>query len=76
MNYEYGEPYLEITFTSGNKARIKKSTITDIYEYIDNGQYYVKVHFIRGNETNKTEHWYCFNGTMEEFDNHCKTIYI
>lgn len=72
MNYEYGEPYLEITFTTCEKARIKKSVITDIYEYMNEGIHEVKVYISRVDSTT----WYRFIGTMEEFDNHCKTIYI
>lgn len=72
MNYEYGEPYLEITFLDGEKVRIKKSVITEIYEYINEGRHEVKVYINRVDSTT----WYRFIGTMEEFDNHCKTIYI
>lgn len=72
MNYEYGEPYLEITFTTGEKVRIKKSVITEIYEYMNEGRHEVKVYISRVDSTT----WYRFFGTMEEFDNHCKTIYI
>ena len=72
MNYEYGEPYLEITFLDGEKVRIKKSVITEIYEYIVEGRHEVKVYINRVDSTT----WYRFIGTMEEFDNHCKTIYI
>ena len=32
MNYEYGEPYLEITFHDDRVVRIKKSAITDMRE--------------------------------------------
>ena len=49
MNYDYSEPFLEITFKDGNKARIKRSTITDIYSYKENGVSIVKVSFDRGN---------------------------
>ena len=72
MNYKYGEPYLEITFLDGEKVRIKKSVITEIYEYINEGRHEVKVYINRVDSTT----WYRFIGTMEEFDNHCKTIYI
>jgi hypothetical protein len=72
MNYEYGEPYLEITFLDGEKVRIKKSVITEIYDYINEGRHEVKVYINRVDSTT----WYRFIGTMEEFDNHCKTVYI
>lgn len=72
MNYEYGEPYLEITFTTSGKVRIKKSVITEIYECVDEGKPEVRVYI---NHVDSTT-WYRFIGTMEEFDNHCKTIYI
>ena len=72
MNYEYAEPYLEIDFKDGNKARIKRSTITDIYSYKENGESTVKVHFARGNSSN----WYRFTGTLEEFEQNSKIVYL
>jgi len=72
MNYEYAEPYLEIDFKDGNKARIKRSTITDIYSYKENGENVVRVFFDRGSGSN----WYRFNGTFEEFEQNSKIVYL
>ena len=72
MNYEYAEPYLEIDFRDGNKARIKRSTITDIYSYKENGENYVKVYFNRVNDST----WYRFTGTLEEFEQNSKIVYL
>ena len=72
MNYEYAEPYLEIDFKDGNKARIKRSTITDIYSYKENGESTVKVYFSRGNSST----WYRFIGTLEEFEQNSKIVYL
>lgn len=72
MNYEYAEPYLEIDFEDGNKARIKRSTITDIYSYKENGKSVVNVYFDRGNGSN----WYKFTGTLEEFEQNSKIVYL
>ena len=73
MNYEYAEPYLEIDFRNGNKARIKRSTITDIYSYKENGESMVKVSFDRGNGST----WYYkFTGTLEEFEQNSKIVYL
>jgi hypothetical protein len=72
MNYEYGEAFLEITFKDGNKARIKRSTITDIYSYKENGENYVKVYFNRVNVST----WYKFTGTLEEFEQNSKIVYL
>ena len=72
MNYEYAEPYLEIDFRNGNKARIKRSTITDIYSYKENGESMVKVSFDRGNGST----WYKFTGTLEEFKQNSKIVYL
>ena len=72
MNYEYAEPYLEITFRNGDKARIKRSTITDIYSYKENGKSAVRVSFDRGSGS----HWYRFNGTLEEFEQNSKIVYL
>ena len=75
MNYEYAEPFLEIKFgntSDGKSVRIKKSLITDIYEYNDEGHTRVKIHFVRGNEST----WYRFFGTMEEFEKNSKVVYL
>ena len=72
MNYEYAEPYLEIDFKDGNKARIKRSTITDIYSYKENGVSIVKVSFNRGNSSS----CYNFSGTLEEFEQNSKIVYL
>jgi hypothetical protein len=72
MNYEYAEPYLEIDFRNGNKVRIKRSTITDIYSYKENGESMVKVSFDRGNSST----WYKFTGTLEEFEQNSKIVYL
>lgn len=72
MNYEYTEPYLEIDFRNGNKARIKKSTITDIYSCREDGKIIVKVYFNRGNGSS----WYRFEGTFEEFEQNSKIVYL
>ena len=72
MNYEYGEAFLEITFKDGNKARIKRSTITDIYSYKENGENYVRVYFNRVNDST----WYKFTGTLEEFEQNSKIVYL
>ena len=72
MNYDYSEPFLEITFKDGNKARIKRSTITDIYSYKENGVSIVKVSFDRGNSS----HCYRFDGTLEEFEQNSKIVYL
>ena len=72
MNYEYAEPYLEIDFKDGNKARIKRSTITDIYSCKENGENKVKVNFNRGNSSN----FYKFSGTLEEFEQNSKIVYL
>lgn len=72
MNYQYGEAFLEITFKNGNKARIKRDAITDIYSYKDNGENYVKVYFNRVNDST----WYKFTGTLEEFEQNSKIVYL
>lgn len=72
MNYEYAEPYLEIDFKDGNKARIKRSTITDIYSYKENGTNSVRVTFTRGDGS----HYYRFDGTLEEFEQNSKIVYL
>lgn len=72
MNYQYGEAFLEITFKDGNKARIKRDAITDIYSYKENGVSIVKVYFDRGNSSS----WYRFDGTLEEFEQNSKIVYL
>lgn len=72
MNYEYAEPYLEIDFRNGNKARIKKSTITDIYSCREEGKIIVKVNINRGNSSS----CYRFEGTIEEFDKNSRIVYL
>lgn len=72
MNYDYSEPFLEIDFKDGNKARIKRSTITDIYSYKENGYSIVKVTFDKGNGST----WYKFIGTLEEFDKNSRIVYL
>ena len=72
MNYQYGEAFLEITFKDGNKARIKRDAITDIYSYKENGENYVIVYFHRGNNST----WYKFTGTLEEFEQNSKIVYL
>ena len=74
MNYQYGEAFLEITFKNGNKTRIKKDTITDIYSYKDGdkGEDVVMVYFVRGDSSS----WYKYNGTFEEFEQNSKIVYL
>lgn len=72
MNYEYAEPYLEIDFKDGNKARIKRSAITDIYSYKENGDSIVRVSFNRGKDST----WYKFTGTLEEFEQNSRIVYL
>lgn len=72
MNYQYGEAFLEITFKDGNKARIKRDAITDIYSYKENGDSIVKVSFVRGNSSS----WYKYTGTFEEFEQNSKIVYL
>ena len=72
MNYEYGEAFLEITFKDGNKARIKRDAITDIYSHKENGNSIVKVFFDRRNSSS----WYKFTGTLEEFEQNSKIVYL
>jgi hypothetical protein len=72
MNYQYGEAFLEITFKDGNKARIKRDAITDIYSYKENGVSIVKVSFDRRNSS----HYYRFDGTLEEFEQNSKIVYL
>ena len=76
MNYEYGEPYLEIKFHDDRVVRIKKSAITDMREEKvkenDETKYQVEVFLNRGG----TYISYTFFGRMEEFDKRCKTVYI
>lgn len=72
MNYEYGIPFLEIDFPSGNKVQIKKSAITDIYTHKNDGQWKVIINFQGG----KSSDYYTFVGTKEEFDKACKTVIL
>ena len=72
MNYQYGEAFLEITFKDGNKTRIKRDIITDIYSHKENGEDVVKVHFNRGT----SNCWYTFIGTLEEFEKNSKIVYL
>ena len=72
MNYQYGEAFLEITFKDGNKARIKRDAITDIYSSKENGNNIVKVSFDRRNSSS----WYKFTGTLEEFEQNSKIVYL
>ena len=72
MNYDYSEPFLEIRFKDGNITRIKRNLITDIYSYKENGKNAVKVNFNRGDSS----HWYRFDGTMEEFEENSKIVYL
>ena len=72
MNYEYGIPFLEIDFPSGDKVQIKKSSITDIYTQKDDGQWEVTINFQRGESSD----YYTFAGTKEEFDKACKTVIL
>ena len=72
MNYDYSEPFLEIKFKNGNIARIKRNLITDIYSYKKNGKNAVKVYFIRGNSS----YWHEFDGTLEEFEENSKIVYL
>ena len=73
MNYQYGEAFLEITFKNGNKTRIKRDVITDIYSYKDDkGENVVMVYFARGGSSS----WYKFDGTFEEFEQNSKVIYL
>lgn len=73
MNYDYSEPFLEIRFKDGNITRIKRSLITDIYSYKEKGISAVKVYFTRGDSSS---HWYRFDGTMEEFEENSKIVYL
>ena len=72
MNYQYGEAFLEITFKNGNKTRIKKDVITDIYSCKENGEDAVKVYFSRGT----SDCCYKFIGTLEEFEKNSKIVYL
>ena len=72
MNYDYSEPFLEIRFKDGNITRIKRNLITDIYSHKENGENVVKVNFNRGDSS----HWYRFDGTMEEFEENSKIVYL
>ena len=75
MNYEYGEPFLEIKFRKGKgkTAKIKKSLITDIYEYVnDSRETIVEVGYMQGSQFRS----YRFFGTMEEFEKNSKTVFI
>ena len=72
MNYDYSEPFLEIRFKNGDITRIKRNLITDIYSYKENGRSAVKVNFTRGNSS----YWYKFDGTMEEFEENSKIVYL
>lgn len=72
MNYQYGEAFLEVTFKNGNKARIKRDIITDIHSYKDNGESVVIVTFTRGGSSA----WYKFAGTLEEFEQNSKIVYL
>jgi len=73
MNYQYGEAFLEITFKDGNKTRIKRDIITDIYSHKENGEDVVTVNFNRGTSSNS---WYNFFGTLEEFEENSKIVYL
>ena len=72
MNYNYSEPFLEIRFKDGNITRIKRNLITDIYSYKENGTNVVKVCFTRGDSS----HYYRFDGTLEEFEENSKIVYL
>ena len=74
MNYQYGEAFLEITFKDGNKARIKRDAITDIYSYKDDdkGEDVVIVNFVKGSSSS----WYKYSGTFEEFEQNSKIVYL
>ena len=72
MNYDYSEPFLEIRFKDGNITRIKRNLITDIYSYKENGKNVVKVNFNRDDSSK----WYRFDGTMEEFEENSKIVYL
>lgn len=72
MNYDYSEPFLEIRFKDGNIARVKRSLITDIYSCKENGTNVVKTNFNRGDSLS----YYRFDGTMEEFEENSKIVYL
>lgn len=72
MNYNYSEPFLEIRFKEGNMARIKRDLITDIYFYKEEGRNVVTISYNKGKDSN----WYKFYGTMEEFEENSKIVYL
>lgn len=74
MNYNYFEPFLEIRFKDGNIARIKRSLISDIYFCKENNKNFVKVFFSRGNHNSSS--CYNFEGTLEEFEQNSKIVYL
>ena len=73
MNYNYSEPFLEIRFKEGNMARIKRDLITDIYFYKEEGRNVVKISYNKGKDS---DYWYKFYGTMEEFEENSKIVYL
>ena len=72
MNYDYSEPFLEIRFKDGNITRIKRSLITDIYSYKEEGKDIVRISYNKGKDSS----WYKFYGTMEEFEENSKIVYL
>ena len=72
MNYDYSEPFLEIRFKDGNITRIKRNLITDIYSYKEEGKDIVRVSYNKGKDSS----WYKFYGTMEEFEENSKIVYL
>lgn len=73
MNYDYSEPFLEIRFKDGNIARVKRNLITDIYSYKEEeGRNVVRISYNKGKDST----WYKFYGTMEEFEENSKIVYL
>ena len=69
MNYQYADAYLEITFSSGNIRRIKKSIIKEISQINDGGGKCHVMIWVQGDT-------YRFDGTLADFEKSIKTVFI
>ena len=68
MNYDYANPFLEVTFPNGNIIRINKKIIKTIKQLNSSESTYVIIR-VEGDS-------YRFDGTLEEFDKNSRTIFI
>ena len=78
MTYDLGQPYIEITFPtrSVKVALFKREDIRRVKETVnvDDGRPLITIYVVNMTD-DKVSEWY-FDGTMEEFKQATKTVYL